>query len=409
MVTNNLKKLRMEKGTLHTTLVKKLDISNAEIYDIENNVEGNDLYYNPELIKKICKFFNIKESELFNISKVVKEEVDFHINSSKVERVVFLDSSTIMNHQYFAQKFLKYFTRLCITSVVYDEINRNKESGHGIKADKGNNAFRQIERFKNYIEFDFPEINKTTNDEMIYYTAYNYAQKYNKIDVYFVSDDKSHTSRNTKLKNFKIVKGKEFDELINQIDSYYDVEATKTFWTYLEKGSEASALRMDLEKIDLNSMNKNDITPLCYAITKGYKELFNALLRRESVDLNISGCAPLGYGAIHYAVATNNLNLVKQLSNKGIYLDLLTKDTQITNVTPIMIAASKGNIDMLKYLLDQGVSINQQDSNGNTALHKAAINNKIEAYDLLIEENCDTNIINNNYNRAVEYIYENKD
>lgn len=410
MVINNLKKIRMKKGTTHATLKKLLNITQNEIYDIENNIEGNSLYTDQEIINKLCEYFSITEKELFvGTTKKIEDTKEFYVNKNKDVKVLFLDTSTIMNHRYFANKFLKYFSKICITDVVYDEINRHKESGHGVKAEKASSAFRQIEKYKKFIEFDFDyNIKKVTNDEIIYYTAYNHAKYNPDIHVSFVSDDKSHTSRDAKLKNFNILKGKEFDDLVQNIDKTYNAEETKTFWTYLEKGSEASALRMDLESIDLNSMNKDEITPLCFAIIKGYSNLIDALLRRESVDKNIVGCAPNGFGAIHYAVAYNKMAVIRKLESSGAYLDLLTKYSLVNNVTPLMIAASNGNAEILRFLLDSGVSVNQQDSDGNTALHKAAANYQIKTYTILIEEDSDQNIINNDYDRADEIWYEMK-
>lgn len=72
--------------------------------------------------------------------------------------------------------------------------------------------------------------------------------------------------------------------------------------------------------------------------------------------------------------------------------DLLNvKDEDHGNV-PLHIAASKGNIEMIQYLVRKGASLNIQDVYGNTALHYALdkSNNDIAFY--LLKNGCDVNI-----------------
>lgn len=407
MVTNNLKTIRMNKGTSHSTLSKKLNLSTSEIYEIENNEEGNTLYYDNDLILKICKYFNVTQKELFNPqTKIEKENIkSLFINKSKVVKYLFLDSSTIMNQKYFAHKFLKYFTKLCIVPEVQDELNYHKESLNEIKSYKGNEALKEINKYKEYIEFDFDSVDKITRDEVIYYTAYEYAKKNSNIEIYLVSDDKTHTSKISKLKNFTILKGKDFNEIVDDYNKYYDKEKTKTFWKYLSNGSLSSVMRMDLEEVDINSLNPElEITPLCYAISKMYWEVAAMLIKRPNIELDVVGCAPNGYGAIHYAVNAKHFSFVKLLEEHGAYLALMSKHAPTSNVTPLMIASSKGKTDIVEYLLNKGVSINQQDTDGNTALHRAAMNGFNDIYDLLLEEEADYNILNCDYCIAEELL-----
>ncbi len=404
MVTNNLRSIRMKQGVAQSTLARKTKLSQSQIYDIENNEVGNILYTDKQLIEIVCNLFKITEVELFN-KPAAKKEVDiktFFANQNKAPKYLFLDSSTIMNHKYFAQKFLKYFTKLCIVPEVQDELNYHKESRNTLKSDKGNDALREMGKYKEFIEFDFDKVDKITRDEKIYYTAYEYAQKHPNIDIYFVSDDKVHTSKLTKLKNLTILKGKEFNSLVHNGNKNYNNEETKMFWTYLKNQTLSSLMRMDLEKIDLNSMNEDDITPLCFALSNKLWDIAELLIKRLDVDLNTVGCSPMGYGAIHYAVNANHLRLVKLLDDQGAYLDLLSKHAIPFNVTPLMIASSKGNVEIVEYLLSRGVSINQQDTEGNTSAHRAAYNKHFNICEMLIEEGIDTNIINSNYERIDE-------
>lgn len=405
MITNNLQKIRVKQNKNASTLAKKFGLSLQELHDIENNKDDNSLYANKELISIICKYLKIEEKDLFTITtEVDKVSKTFYGNNKKDPKVIFLDTSTIMNYRSFAQKFLKYFSEICLTKKVYDEINMLKESGHGVKADKAQSAFREISRYKKYITIDF-EGKGETNDAQILDAAYNYAKNNSKKDVYFVSDDKFHTSIKVELKNLTIYKGKEFENLVGGIDKAYSKEETKMFWKYLENKSSASVLRLDLENVDINYKNDDEMTPLCYTMINGLWDVAWLLVKRPNIDLNEIGCPPDGFGALHYAVNMNNIDFIKELYDQGAYMNLLTKHAHINNVTPLMLAAKKGNVEIMEFLMScLEVTINQQDSEGRTALHYAAIANKGNAYIYLLEQEADDNLIDSSYDRADEII-----
>lgn len=403
MIINNLQKIRTKKKVSPSTLSKKFGLSLEEIYNIENNKDENKFYTNKELVNKMCKYFNVVEDDLFTIvTKVDEQAKGFYKNTKHESRVVFLDSSSIMNCRAFAQKFLRYFSEICLTTKVYDEINNLKESGHGVKADKAQNAFREIARYKKYIKFNF-EGDGLTNDAKILNAAYKYAKENPNKDVYFLSDDKYHTSINIDIKNLTIYKGKEFEGIVGGIDKTYSKEETTYFWKYIENKNSASVLRMDLENVDVNFKNTDEMTPLCYAIENKMWDVVSLLIERPNVDLNEVGCPPNGYGALHYAVSNNQYDLVEKLDANGAYMNLLSKYAHVNNVTPLMIASYKGNIEIMNYLLRYTeFSFNQQDSEGATALHYAAKGNKAKAYVLLVEEGADGDIIDSDYDRADE-------
>lgn len=261
---------------------------------------------------------------------------------------------------------------------------------------------KNLEKYKEFIEYEFEEIQGENKDFMIADTIYNYAKTNPKTRVYFLSRDISHIVKKSKLDNFWIVTEKDIYKHLQNQGKEFNVEETKIFWKYLENNNLSSIIRMDLKDVDISGIYTNSYTPLCYAIMKNFWDIAKYLFLIENIDLNISGSMPHGYGALHCAVETNNKSLVdKFINDHRVNINLLTKDNTINNVTPLMIASMKGNVDIVEMFLKKEVSVNQQDSQGNTAVHKAALRNKKNTYNVLLEISDDL-IINNEYLRAID-------
>ena len=71
---------------------------------------------------------------------------------------------------------------------------------------------------------------------------------------------------------------------------------------------------------------------------------------------------------------------------------------------PLMVAAYHGREALVKMLCeDERISINQQDSNGYTALMKACMNGNTRCRDILLEYNADERIVDINGNTAMNH------
>ncbi len=402
---NDLKRLREKKKVSHSTLEKKLGITQSEIYDIENNLPNNILINNKKLIRKIIKYFDVEEYELI-INTAKKQAItNLHTEVSDViTRVIFLDTSICMDNYHFQRNFLKYFDRICIPKTVIEELNFNKDSRNMLKSDKARRALRNIQDYTKSIEREFGQEIGKENDDKIFNAVENYAEKNKNISVFFLSADRYHNIKKTNLTNIVNITPDEFYNEIEKFDQTFSIEDTKVFWKYIENNSASSIERMDLSKVDINGVYKNGYTPLCYAIMNRRTEIVSLLLRLENIDINVTGSNPHGYGALHCAVAVKNINLVNRILNKNsTYLHVMTKDDSINNVTALMVAVTKNLEELTKLLLEFGSSVNQQDSNGMTALHRAAINKNLAIYELL-KPYADESILDSNYNTAEEYL-----
>lgn len=104
---------------------------------------------------------------------------------------------------------------------------------------------------------------------------------------------------------------------------------------------------------------------------------------------------------IWVAAADNKIDLVKSLIESGKY----TPNSPDPNgFTPIHAAASYGNIELLKYLLNNGGDPNIQDSDGDTPLHHCE---SLEVIKLLINEfNANYRVKNNDGLNVKDYFIE---
>ena len=91
-----------------------------------------------------------------------------------------------------------------------------------------------------------------------------------------------------------------------------------------------------------------------------------------------------GVTALHLAVRSGNMDLVKFLLNQNARLDLRDKNGQ----TPLHLAclSTKNHAEVLKLLLEKydRTEINRRNINGKTALHLAILSNDLEAIRLLL-------------------------
>jgi len=94
---------------------------------------------------------------------------------------------------------------------------------------------------------------------------------------------------------------------------------------------------------------------------------------------------------IHTAVISDNMEAVNQHIAAG--SDLNVRDP-FGGSSPLISAAVFGKTEMAKVLIDAGVDLNFQNSDGSTALHTAAFFCRPEIVKLLLEKNVDQTIKN---------------
>lgn len=104
------------------------------------------------------------------------------------------------------------------------------------------------------------------------------------------------------------------------------------------------------------------------------------LLSKTDVDALDSS----GYSSLHYASRAGHLEVVKLLVARGANVNLLTRNNRSSSLHR---ASQMGKIAVVTYLLQNGANSDLQDSDGCTALHRAAIANHTNICKLLISHN----------------------
>lgn len=90
----------------------------------------------------------------------------------------------------------------------------------------------------------------------------------------------------------------------------------------------------------------------------------------------------MGRTALHLAAMNGNTHLVRYLvQDHGAAIDVLTLRKQ----TPLHLAASMGQLNVCKLLLDLGASIDATDDQGQKPIHAAAMNNYSEVVQLFLQ------------------------
>lgn len=121
---------------------------------------------------------------------------------------------------------------------------------------------------------------------------------------------------------------------------------------------------------DINAKNDVGDTPLCEVVSMAGNKLERVkLLVQKGADITVTNNN--GQALLHYASGDSNgviVELIKYLVLQC-HLDIHKKDNM--GQTPFHYAAKTGSVGTLKFLIDQGASIDETDNEGQTALHLA--------------------------------------
>jgi ankyrin repeat protein len=82
------------------------------------------------------------------------------------------------------------------------------------------------------------------------------------------------------------------------------------------------------------------------------------------------------------------VEIIKILLDKGMSVDMTNAD----DYTPLHISAAKGNLEATKVLVERGADLNKANKYGNTPLIVAALTGKLEVCRYLTENGADINI-----------------
>jgi ankyrin repeat protein len=153
-----------------------------------------------------------------------------------------------------------------------------------------------------------------------------------------------------------------------------------------------SLLKASAGRLNLNQQNNDGYTPLMLAINNHNTEMTNLLLKEGA---NINCANHTGNTALMKTIKNNDKELFDLLMAKHYKKSILDLEQRNhLGETALMLAAN--NFYFVTELIKAGSDLDAVDLQGNTALfHCARFNNKATAQ-LLLDNNCDSNITNNN-------------
>ncbi|MFW5891011.1 MAG: ankyrin repeat domain-containing protein, partial [bacterium] len=162
-------------------------------------------------------------------------------------------------------------------------------------------------------------------------------------------------------------------------------------------------LNLLISGADLDFTINNNMSPLDYAIKYDKFELVQVLIN-SGVNINQKNVANLDFTPLTYALRTNKEGyLIYYLNENG--ADLFYKNQ--ASQTALMIASKYNNhVDVIQYLLMEGLNVNAKDNAGQTPLFYAIENDLSNKKDIIIEllkNGADKNIVDNKGKKAVYY------
>jgi uncharacterized protein len=140
-----------------------------------------------------------------------------------------------------------------------------------------------------------------------------------------------------------------------------------------EPSPKVAQILINAPKIDLNPITDDGETPLMMAVFKGQTQLA-ILMIDKGADVNKPGWTPL-----HYAATAGNVQLMKILLENYAYIDAESPN----KTTPLMMAAHYGTPGAVKLLLEEGADVSLKNELGLTAIDFAQRALKQDSVDVI--------------------------
>jgi transcriptional regulator with XRE-family HTH domain len=367
----NIKALREERGMSQQQLAESIYVQRPTVSIWEN---GKSEPSTTQLVK-LAKALNVSLDVLVG-------------NAHESKRVIVLDTSVLMKRPAIIDELIAKFDKVLVPDVVVSELN-------GIK--DGNNRHKQRTWFRNKQRAWFAMANlekkiadgtvecvtspqkDEISDEKIFAVAIKRARESLGDRVYMFSDDIyfSYLAKRENLPNLENLTFPLYAERFpTETDTDRDQVRSQGFYSLVRNQKLDEVKSFNMQGVDVNLVDaESGWTPLIHAVHNLQYEMVAYLIDIPGIDINKPDGKQYRFTPLHHAaqIKSGALEIFKLLVNKGADYEKGTEGKNIKNKgnTPLMVSAWGGFQEGVEYLLQQGVCVNQQDSNGFTALIKA--------------------------------------
>lgn len=401
---------------LYIYTTRNMRILSSNDIDIANKKEISTLLSkegNSKFISALEEHILWHSKKLEEIKKVIKEgNTDKYLDilSSLIkgsegvsqEKVIVVDTSVLHKKPTILDELVNQFSRVIIPDVVIRELNYQKDSKNP-KLDKKKISIilGSIRKYKDkLILSDYRSQERVyNNDDLIIEVAKNEISE----NVYILTEDGDFEIKCKDLLNITVLSLEGYELEFNTKDNKIDYVKTMKFIKSVKNKDYNTVKSMNLENIDINSCGDDGQTALITAVRNRDIKMINILIDHCKVDVNALDKNKYCIPALTHAIMINRFDIVKLLVKKGADINLGGQGVNRGN-TPLMIASWNGNLQLVEFLLKQeGICVNQQDSNGFTPLIKAAIRNRVEVAEILLKNGADKQIRSFEDKTAADY------
>ncbi|MDR0560555.1 MAG: ankyrin repeat domain-containing protein [Prevotellaceae bacterium] len=356
-----------------------------------------------DLVNAFAKAISLEE---INVAKLSANR----IKSDKSKKVIVVDTSVLLKRPAIVSELLEKFDEVIIPKVVIGELNYQKDHGNPQIKQKAWLVLNGIGNIKNN-RILFPESYNRNgiNDERIANVACEHAKKYSSDKVYMLARDVYFPLLTKGLNNLKMLT---FEDYIKEFPDTgkFDTAKTQQFIICLKRNdfSKLKSFKGDTS-IDTNFIDpETGFTPLIFAVRSKNLDVIKYLVSeyKDSIDLDKRDKFKYNFTPLLHAVQLQRLDILKLLFEAGADIDVGSSGKNAGN-TPLMVCAWHGFYEGAKFFVEKGACLNQQDSNGFTALTKACIKGVPKVAELLIDKT-DLAIRSRDNKKAFEYIEKGK-
>ncbi|WP_422380349.1 ankyrin repeat domain-containing protein [Marinicellulosiphila megalodicopiae] len=168
---------------------------------------------------------------------------------------------------------------------------------------------------------------------------------------------------------YKILENYSFNDIQKEINNVSDLNELVPSQLKMEYYAGAWAMIGDPDPLIMMAVKSPDILMLLLQKQNSYQHQKNTnwdVINRSNPQTDVNAKNDIGKNALHAAVQLNQLESAKILVDAGIDVDAIVSDRDLmhNNRTVAMYAAANGDLNMLKYLKDQGIDFTIKDSKG---------------------------------------------